>query len=654
MKRGVLVLFVLILSITSVLAIAPSNEKIYDCGNDIPCVDLTSSGFMTETYVVDEDVEFGEVVSGKTLGALVAFDVDDDGERKAFLADLDEEGYAVARRDLPIRQLSKNQIREQAPIRSFQEVREIRPESPPPRGLTPEGRWRYERLRVNAENEIGVEVDQQTGEYQNYNPIVRQVVEEDGEAPPDLPEPAPVIIPTGLVTLDQKVQTMKILVVLVQFTDQSSSVSASEIQSLFDGFVEFFDEESYGSLNLEVTVLPTWYTASGTMGSYGGNYESNIESLIEEAVELADPAVDYSQYDSDGDGVVDGFFVVHAGEADEENGGGNGDEIWSHYYSISGKTVDGVEVIDYETVSEESPQGIMAHEFGHYLGLPDFYDTVMDDGSSKGVGDWALMAYGAYTDDPSFSPWSKKYLGWLYDDIYQEVSVDGYYDLMQDKSSIGMKYYSVPLNTDEYFMIENRHVQDLMKEDDAGGILIWHVDESLIDETGRWNGCSSTRWECNTVNGDASHKMLDLEEADGKEELSGDKLGDQEDPWYYSCGTFGGCQANTFYYASSPTSEAYGSTSNDVAITVNSEIGDTMSVGISLAGEVLSVEETVGEVSTSVSVESDEENVVEEESFSSSPASSGLPTWIYLVGGGLILVILISTLYLGFVMLKKH
>ncbi len=652
MKRGVLVLFILIVLINGVLAIAPSNEKIYDCGSDIPCVDVTSSGFMTETYVVDDDVEFGEFVSGKTLGALVAFEKDEFGDRKAFLAELDVDGYAVPRKDLPVRELSREQIREQAPLKSFNDVRLARPQMPPTLGLKPEGRWQYDRLKKNAENEIGLKVNENTGEYENYNPIVIKNVEEEGEAPPNLPLPAPTIIPTGLVTADQYAQTLKILVVLVQFPDQSASASVSEIEGLFDGFVEFFDEESYGSLNLEVTVLPTWFTASGSMGSYGGNYESNIESLIEEAVELADPTVDYSDYDSDGDGIVDGFFVIHAGEADEENGGGNGDEIWSHYYSISAKTVDGVQVIDYETVSEESPQGIMSHEFGHYLGLPDFYDTVMDDGSSKGVGDWALMAYGAYTDDPSFSPWSKKYLGWLNDDTLVEVQEHGYYDLAQDKSLFGVKYYSIPLNTDEYFMIENRHVQDLMKEDEAGGILIWHVDESLIDETGKWNGCSSTRWECNTVNGDASHKMLDLEEADGKEELSGDKLGDQEDPWYYSCGTFGGCQANIFYYASSPTSEAYTSTSYDVAVAVNSEIGDTMSVGISLAGEVLSIEE-VEEVSSSVSVESDEGEVVESTG-SSSPSNSGLPSWIYVLGGVLILVILISTLYLGFVVLKKH
>jgi len=36
--------------------------------------------------------------------------------------------------------------------------------------------------------------------------------------------------------------------------------------------------------------------------------------------------------------------VVHAGEPDE-SGGGNGDEIWSHYFSIPPKIADGIQVI---------------------------------------------------------------------------------------------------------------------------------------------------------------------------------------------------------------------------------------------------------------------------------------------------------------------
>src|SRR5437867_4989814 len=38
-------------------------------------------------------------------------------------------------------------------------------------------------------------------------------------------------------------------------------------------------------------------------------------------------------------------------------------------------TADGVQVDGYTMVSESSPVGVVAHEFGHDLGLPDLYDT---------------------------------------------------------------------------------------------------------------------------------------------------------------------------------------------------------------------------------------------------------------------------------------
>ena len=60
-------------------------------------------------------------------------------------------------------------------------------------------------------------------------------------------------------------------------------------------------------------------------------------------------------------------------------------------------TNDGVTVDDYIIQPEQYSAGVLmtlgvyAHEYGHALGLPDFYDTVVAGG---GLGQWSLMSNG--------------------------------------------------------------------------------------------------------------------------------------------------------------------------------------------------------------------------------------------------------------------
>jgi hypothetical protein len=48
-------------------------------------------------------------------------------------------------------------------------------------------------------------------------------------------------------------------------------------------------------------------------------YPKNVWGMVMEAVALADPTVDFSQYDGDGNGVVDALIVVHAGFGGEQS-----------------------------------------------------------------------------------------------------------------------------------------------------------------------------------------------------------------------------------------------------------------------------------------------------------------------------------------------
>lgn len=668
MKRGI-VLGVILLIIIPLVQAAPAypNTMLTIDENDIPHwipVRVDEEGNPTESLLKkdadlfdnpDPDVgkkiftqtgdwDFSEVTETETECPIVFQKTE--GKPKPYIGTLTTDGYFQANTNIPFKpNLKKEEFEEQGATCGKEKIQQIRPQRPaaPKRAIY--NMYNQERQVANAEYGFGVK-KQADGSNQYYNPQLQQQQQQGELPPPPKNEPKPIIIFTGQAVYDLSYETkeLPILVIPIQFTDTEASISTSELEDMFFGeqsLASYFEEQSYGALTLTGTVLPTWYTLSDTMGYYGDDYEANVEDMIIEAIEAADADIDFSQYDANDDGIVDGLFVVHAGDPDE-NGGGNNEEIWSHYFSISAVTVDGVKVIDYETVSETSPIGIIAHEFGHYLGLPDMYDTTPDDGTSKGTAEWSIMGYGGYMDEPgSFDPWSKGYLSWLNENSYEEIESNDYFSIVEDSSTTGIRYYAVPVSSTELFFIENRHTAEIMNGDDAGGILIWHVDESVIDETGSWNGCSGTKWDCNTVNGEAEHKLVDVEEAEGTDNIDNGDLGEAEDLWFSSCSTFGGCQQSEFSSSSTPSSSSYDGTQS-IYIGVYSDVAGTMELGITVDGTTLAApaeEETTTIEKTNT--ETTEEIVTETTSnieSTAAPEEKGNSLLFIIIGISLILI----------------
>jgi immune inhibitor A len=149
------------------------------------------------------------------------------------------------------------------------------------------------------------------------------------------------------------------------------------------------------------------------------------------------------------DGYIDHFQAVHAGEGEEA--GADEDAIWSHRWYVStgygttGPSVGGGNNLgggakigdsdyyigDYTVEPENGGLGVFAHEFGHDLGLPDYYDT---SGGENGTAFWTLMSSGSWLSHGAnapegeegigtvpglMGPEEKLYLGWL---DYTEVN----------------------------------------------------------------------------------------------------------------------------------------------------------------------------------------------------------------------------------------
>lgn len=209
-------------------------------------------------------------------------------------------------------------------------------------------------------------------------------------------------------------------------------------QNLMSGY-QYYQAESGGSLHFTGDVYD-WVRADNNAAYYGGNEgeEENdraARELIREAVaktvaanasnpdfDLADYDVE-DQYDVDGDGnlnepdgMIDHVMVFHSSVGEEAGGGVLGDDaIWSHRWTVDRPyTIPGTsyKLYGYTIQPIDAAAGVVVHEFGHDLGLPDEYDT---DNSAMGepIGMWSVMSGGSWagtiagTEPVGFSPYAR-------------------------------------------------------------------------------------------------------------------------------------------------------------------------------------------------------------------------------------------------------
>lgn len=267
------------------------------------------------------------------------------------------------------------------------------------------------------------------------------------------------------------------------------------------------------------------YTLSQNMRYYGeqsgDRHDANPQEMVIEACRLAEAAgVDFAQYDTDGDNVLDNVFIYFAGHNQAEGGGEN--TIWPHQSNLSGYNirVSGKRLATYACTSEYSGAsgtrratiGTFCHEFGHVLGLPDFYDTEYN---YYTVGNWDIMASGSYNNSgntpPVYTSYERFFLDWLKPEQLTnkgeyfleplETSNKAYLIATAQHNMIGKN----PTPT-EFFMLEYRqHVGwDEPESSLPGtGMLVWHIDYN------------STAWSNNAPNNGPSIMRMHMEEANG-------------------------------------------------------------------------------------------------------------------------------------------
>jgi immune inhibitor A len=369
---------------------------------------------------------------------------------------------------------------------------------------------------------------------------------------------------------------LRVAVVLVDFQDRKLSVTKEHIEALFfstgeipTGSVrEYYNEVTKGMVQIAGDVIgpltlphPIGYYANQQSGM--GDAAPNAQNMALDAALAADPLIDFTPFDNDGDGFVDAYVIVHAGHGAEETG--NSQDIWSHKWVLPSGAIqtDQTSIFGYLTVPEDCKLGVCAHELGHLLfGFPDLYDI---DNSSEGIGNWCLMAGGSWNgggDIPAHpSAWCKVQQNWA-----PVVTPTGTSQIsLEDVKQSGQIIHVSPLSGDksEYFLIENRQKALFDREMPGEGLLVWHVDDRVADNTHE------------------NHPKVALLQADGRRDLeNAANRGDDGDP-------YPGASSNVSIGAkTSPNTHLYSGVDSRVQIAQISSPGSVMTFDLNVSATI--------------------------------------------------------------------
>ena len=390
------------------------------------------------------------------------------------------------------------------------------------------------------------------------------------------------------------VVSLKFPVLVGKFSDSGADpwVIGDLQDELFDGpwatgtMQDYFDDNSYGNLDVDGEIFG-WYTAPENRVHYGNN-DNGLDSgggaeFAWDMIAAADAAVDFSDFDNDGDGEVECVVIVHDG-IDGACGSPPADanDIWAHRWSLSDapgvnpyNTDDGVTVDVYTIqpamscpddvtgLSTMIQIGVFCHELGHALGLPDLYDVQKTNAMgnfttetfSAGLGHWAIMANGNWNtpEHPAhYCAWSKAKLGWLTPGVVTTDLIN-WPVTSATLRPVAFKLWTNGAPGSEYFLVEYRTQDGFDVDLHAEGLLIYHVDDN------------------ETNNADETHKLVDLECEDqtGADHVTDADDLDEGDPFYGGNRGDAGdpyCDGDVFSAASHPSNEAYNGVNTSVQI----------------------------------------------------------------------------------------
>ena len=338
----------------------------------------------------------------------------------------------------------------------------------------------------------------------------------------------------------------KLLVIPVTIKDKSEAATEENRTKLekaffgasneldYESLSSFYYKSSYGKLNISGKVTP-WFdlnltskeisTVSADFGTY---------NVLEKAVNWVKETqndIDLKDYDNDKDGFIDGIYLVYSALPFTKDSTLSSDTFWNFtFYNINNKdkaNVDSpvamtyswssIDMINYGAIEGSIDAHTYIHEFGHQLGLSDYYDTQFSSGGTpytSPMGGMDMMDFNL----GDHSPFSKFALNWVEPKVISGVTGTVSFELNSfqetgDFAILTPKNYTSSA-FDEYFVIEYLTVGNdksnlnyfdskngykvtmypdgrIIKSYSSDGIRITHVDARSLDAYNNFSTDSS-------------------------------------------------------------------------------------------------------------------------------------------------------------------
>lgn len=314
----------------------------------------------------------------------------------------------------------------------------------------------------------------------------------------------------------------RMVVIPVQFSDTKFTASEEQLLNTVQSAESYFRAQPSGILpgkpvtgQVEFTLAPV-VTVSGKLSYYGANYSDRKDVLlheaVREAVKMSTGAVDFSLFDNNSDGYVDNVHIITAGHSESE--GGSPDNIWPQHDNLGkrGGTISaGKKTVNSYTVSTEyNSTGIMCHEIGHFLGLPDLYDTDEEGsgGLSPGLRGTSLMDNGCFNNDgktpPNISALDLDIMG-------RKPTIAARKSYTLQPVSRGGEFLKIESGDEnEYYLLECRVADNWDRFIGGSGLVAYHIDRSSADAG--WSDLlnrtltAGERWSYGQVNSNPAHE----------------------------------------------------------------------------------------------------------------------------------------------------